>query len=170
MHLRPVEQGDHEWLVELHNDPEVLRNLTHPQPITLTDHMQWWAKLCPEIVAGHQDRKVFCIGHTRIGFTKFYDIDVHNRNCVLGADIHKDHRGKGYAKPMWNLMLSEAFGTWDDFHRVSLTTASFNTIGQRVYSGLGFKEEGRRIQALLRDGEYHDMIDMYMLRSDWSAR
>ena len=51
---------------------------------------------------------------------------------------------------------------------VSLTTADFNLIGHHVYKSLGFKEEGRMLQSLKRDGTYHDQIMMYMLRNDWS--
>lgn len=165
-YLRPVETIDHEWLVALHNDPEVLRNLTHSQPITMEHHLCWWERVSHD---PRERRYVYVRDDHRVGFTKFYDIDHANGNCTLGADIHKEHRGKGYAKRMWTLMLHECFEQMK-LHRVALTTASFNTIGRRVYAGLGFKEEGRHIEALCRDGVYHDMIDMYMLQSDWMAR
>jgi len=42
--LRTVTDADHEFLVELHNDDLVLKNLTHPQKITLDDHMRWWQR------------------------------------------------------------------------------------------------------------------------------
>lgn len=163
MNLRGVNDDDHRWLVELHNDPEVLRNLTHPDPITLAQHMAWW-----DTIRGNSSeaRFIFTVDGVRVGFTKFYNIDRTNRNCVLGADIHKDHRGKGYAKDMWAMMLNVSFLSLS-MHRVSLTTAAYNNIGQRVYRGLGFREEGRQVQSLQRDGQFHDQICMYMLRDDW---
>jgi RimJ/RimL family protein N-acetyltransferase len=162
MILREVNENDHKWLVELHNDPEVLKNLTNPSPITLESHLKWWNSLNHE----KEKRYIFCDNETRIGFCKIYQIDQVNKNCVLGADIHKQHRGKGFAKQMWQLMLQKCFDELN-LHRVSLTTASYNLIGQKVYSGLGFKEEGRHIQSLYRNGEYHDCICMYLLEKDW---
>lgn len=165
MRLRPVSDDDHQWLVTLHNDPLVLQNLTHPQPITFEHHLRWWSQVKDDV---HQLRLIFTVNYERVGAAKFYDIDHHNSCCVLGGDIHKDHRGKGYAKCMWALMLNKCF---DDvrLHRVSLTTAEYNTVAQRVYSSLGFKYEGRLTQSLFRDGKYHDQICAYMLKDDWSS-
>lgn len=163
MQLRAVQDDDHKWLVELHNDPEVLRNLTHPEPITMAQHMLWWENTK---IKQDQLRLIFTVDGERVGFTKFYDIDRTNRSCVLGADIHKDHRGKGYAKDMWAMMLNVSFFSLR-LHRVGLTTAEFNAIGQRVYRGIGFKEEGRLVKSLLRDEAFHDQICMYMLVDDW---
>lgn len=164
MQLRPVQDDDHGWLVELHNDPEVLRNVTHPEPITMEQHMAWW----DSNIRGNskQLRMIFTVEGQRVGFTKFYDIDRTNRCCALGADIHKDHRGKGLAKSMWAMMLNVSFIAIQ-LHRVSLTTAEFNTVGQRVYRGLGFKDEGKLVQSLYRDGSFHDQLCMYMLAEDW---
>ena len=166
MNLRKVCVDDHEWLVELHDDPEVLRNVTHPQKITLEQHLLWWNRISNMC---DQARLIFEIDHERVGFTKFYDIDHINHSCVLGADIHGSHRGKGYAKYMWTLMLDKCFYELE-LHRVSLTTACYNAVGQHIYSSLGFVEEGRLIESLYRDGNYHDQICMYMLRRDWANR
>lgn len=166
--LRPVTQDDHEWLVELHNDPNVLRNLIDPRPITLEQHLSWWSKVKDD---PKQLRMIFEVDGLRVGFTKFYDIDHANRNCVLGADIHKDHRGKGYAEHMWIEMLQVCFGEFHlNLHRVGLSTASFNDVAQRVYRKLGFKEEGRITHHIFRDGQFWDGICMYMLEEDWRAK
>jgi len=161
--LRPVSNDDHKFLVELHNDPVVLRNITNPSEITLEQHLQWWEKIS---VNEKQKRLIYTVNDVRVGFTKFYDIDFQNHNCMLGADIHSSFRGKGYAKHMWGLMLNICF---DDLklHRVSLTTAEFNVIAQQIYYRLGFKKEGLLKQSLYRDEKYYDQICMYMLRSDW---
>lgn len=155
---------DHEWLVELHNDPVVLNNITNPQPITLNSHLNWWSNLNRD----REQRFIFVVDGNNAGFTKFYQIDHANSNCVLGADLHVSFRGKGLAKPMWKLMLQYCFQDLK-LHRVSLTTASFNKVAQKVYRDLGFVEEGRKIQSLHRDGQFYDEICMYMLKDMWHA-
>jgi RimJ/RimL family protein N-acetyltransferase len=158
--LRDVREDDHPWLVELHNDPEVLYNLTDPRPITLETHLAWWKSLNRST----QLRKIFCVDGERAGFTKFYSIDQTNRNCVLGADLHREYRGRGLARHMWGLMLRVCFDEYK-LHRVSLTTAEYNERARHVYGALGFLEEGRMVASLYRDGRYHDQICMYRLRT-----
>lgn len=162
----PTTIEDHKFLVNLHNDPLVLKNITNPKPITLADHQDWWM----HIVANQhiQQRFMFLIDSVPAGFVKFYDIDQANKNCVLGADLHKDFRGKGFAKFMWKMMLEHCFSEEKlNLHRVSLTTASFNTVAQRVYLNLGFIEEGRKIHSLFRDNTFYDEICMYLLKEKW---
>jgi len=166
MQLRPIVDGDHEWLIELHNDPAVLRNVTHPRPITAAQHYLWWEGIRNN---SSQLRMIFEVGGTKVGLAKFYDVDTDNRCCVLGGDIHTSRRGSGYAKFMWTRMLDKCFDELQ-LHRVGLSTAEFNTIARHIYQGLGFKEEGRLTQGLYRDGQYHDHVLMYMLNSDWRAR
>lgn len=163
--LRPVTDDDHEFLVDLHNDPQVLKNLTHSEPITMGQHLAWWNKIRSN---PNQLRLVFEVAGERCGFAKFYDIDTGNRNCILGGDIHRDFRGRGYAKYMWSLMLQKCFDELK-LHRVGLTTAEYNEVGQHVYHKLGFQEEGRLVKSLWRNGEFHDQILMYMLYPDWVA-
>jgi len=153
--LRDVSDNDHEWLVELHNDPAVLRNITNPSPITLKSHLKWFKHL-----SKNQLRKIFCVNDSRVGFCKFYSVDNHNHNCVLGADIHKDYRGHGYAKHMWRLMLEHCFEELQ-LYRVSLTVAEYNVRAIHIYTKMGFIEEGRLIKSLLRDGTYYDQVCMY---------
>lgn len=165
--LQKVTDNDLMWLLELHNDPEVLQNLTDPRPITFEQHLQWWNNTKNN---KKEERLIFYVNDDRVGFTKFYGIDKNNFNCCLGADIHKDHRGKGYAKHMWHAMLEHCF--YDlTMHRVWLTTADYNEIAQKVYKRVGFLEEGKRYQSLLRFGKWCDEIQMYVTKDmDWGLK
>jgi len=161
--LREVVDTDHEWLVDLHNDPDVLMNLTDPRPITLESHLAWWES----VRASQKDKRlIFEIDGTPIGFSKFYAIDRINQNCTLGADVHREHRGRGHAKLMWALMLDVCFSELG-MHRVALSTAEYNLIAQRLYLGLGFKIEGTMRECVFRNDRFYDGICMYMLRKDW---
>jgi RimJ/RimL family protein N-acetyltransferase len=162
--LVDVDDRDHSWLIELHNDPVVLRNLTDPTRITEERHMQWWRSLNVE----REIRKIFTINGRNVGFCKF-TVDRNNFSCVLGADIHRDYRGKGYSYLMWELMLSHCFNDLG-MHRVSLTTAVYNEIGRKVYTRLGFLQEGVLVESLYRDGKFEDQICMFMLRTQYATR
>lgn len=162
--LKNVTDEDHEWLVELHNDPLVLKNITNSSPITLEGHLGWWKSIDNK----KEIRKIFYADNIRAGFCKFYSVDYVNRNCILGADLHKNYRGKNLAKPMWRLMLSFCFNDLN-LWRVSLTTAEYNFVARRVYASIGFKCEGRMEMSLYRDGKYCDQICMRLLRSEYEG-
>lgn len=163
MELRSVSDDDHEWLVELHNDPLVLHNTRDPRPITLAQHMAWWERTR---YSSTEQRLVFTVDDQRVGFTKLYVIDRYNGHCVLGADLHPTYRGRGLAKYMWTLVLDRCFGELG-LHRVGLSTMEYNAPARRVYEGLGFLVEGSIRHCHFRDGEYHDAVCMYMLRDQW---
>lgn len=162
--LKSIEDVDHEFLVELHNDPVVLKNLTHPEPITLEHHLTWWNSVKDNAC---QARFVICNDNAKIGLAKFYDIDRTNRSCALGADLHRDFRGLRLARPVWREMLRTAFIAFD-LHRVWLTTAEYNDVARYVYTTLGFKTEGRFERSLLREGVFYDQIIMRLFREEWS--
>ena len=54
-------------------------------------------------------------------------------------------------------------------HRIDLGVYDFNPRALRVYEKLVFRREGMKRDALLWDGDYHDMITMNLLESEWSA-
>jgi len=163
--LRNVVDHDHDFLVELHNDPAVLKNITNPDPITLESHMAWWSRIQSSTT---EERLIFCIDGIRAGFVKLYRMDRANFNCELGADLHKNFRGYGHAKHMWNLMLERCFRI-HNMHRVSLFVADYNTIAVHLYEKLGFKVEGKLNESLLRDGIFYDQTAMYMLAKDFES-
>jgi len=54
-----------------------------------------------------------------------------------------------------------------NINKVKLNVFSFNQRALRMYQKCGFKEEGRLRQELFRDGEYHDIILMGLLREEY---
>lgn len=164
--LKEITDDDHHFLVELHNDPIVLKNITHPSPVTMTEHMKWWDSIKH---SSSEKRFLFVVNGERVGIAKIYAIDTENSSCVLGADIHKNFRGRGYARQLWALLLRFAFIELR-LHRVGLTTAAYNKVAIRLYEKIGFQWEGLQCSSLKRDGVFHDQICMYMLNHWWKAQ
>lgn len=160
--------SDIDFLLEVHNDPVVLHNITNPTPTERSHHLKWICDILQKQEQTKEMRLIFCVDGKNAGVAKIYSIDKINGNCVLGADLHKDFRGQGLAVEMWKLMLQVCFGDYGlCLNRVSLTTAEYNKPAIATYKKLNFKEEGRFIKSLFRDGKYYDQILFYMLKSDW---
>jgi RimJ/RimL family protein N-acetyltransferase len=74
--------------------------------------------------------------------------------------------GQGYGSDAMRLIVCYAFSELN-LHRVSLTVFEYNERAQRTYRKLGFVEEGRHRERLLRFGKRWDMVVMGLLRSQW---
>ena len=72
---------------------------------------------------------------------------------------------QGYGTEATRLVRDWCFGELG-LRRLALDVDATNERARRVYERVGFVDEGRRRQARLVDGEWHDVIDMAMLRSD----
>jgi RimJ/RimL family protein N-acetyltransferase len=79
-----------------------------------------------------------------------------------------EHRGQGFGSEALALALRFAFDELN-LRRVQLTVFSYNTRAIATYERLGFTHEGTFREALLRDGQTHDMLLYGLLRREWAA-
>ena len=98
---------------------------------------------------------------------------------VVLFELHEEHESmvfrialvgphvfdQGYGTEATRLVRDWCFGELG-LRRLALDVDATNERARRVYERVGFVDEGRRRQARLVDGEWHDVIDMAMLRSD----
>jgi RimJ/RimL family protein N-acetyltransferase len=65
-------------------------------------------------------------------------------------------------------MLQHAFERLG-LHRVGLAVFSYNTRAIRAYEKAGFRVEGRLREAIQRQGDYFDEVQMGILAGEWFA-
>jgi RimJ/RimL family protein N-acetyltransferase len=66
------------------------------------------------------------------------------------------------------LLLKHGFETLN-LHRIFLRVYETNPRAIRTYEKVGFVHEGRMRQALYRQGQYHDILLMSVLRPEWDS-
>lgn len=103
----------------------------------------------------------------RVGIT---DIDELNDSMDLTIIYIADEsmRGKGLGSEAIQAVLELAF-TRFGMHRVSLNYFLDDTLGEHLYSKLGFRKEGIMAKAGKQNGEYHDLQLMAILKEEWEA-
>ncbi len=77
-----------------------------------------------------------------------------------------EDRDEGLGTEAIRVLLRYAFEDLG-LEKVGLSVFEFNEPAVRAYEKLGFKKEGRMQRAIRRDGEFHDVMLMRVLASEW---
>jgi len=169
--LRAIEREDIPRFVKWFNDSEVRRYLTTYEPMSRAKEERWFEEyltrrndliLAIEVRQGDE--------WVHIGNVGLHRIDWKNRVATLGVVIgEREYWGRGYGTEAVRAMLRYAFGELG-LNRVELETYEFNPRAIRCYEKAGFVREGVRRRALYREGKFHDVILMGILRSEFQER
>src|SRR5688572_592084 len=142
------------------NDFEVTRTLSAGfQPMTYEAEEAWF-----EGASKRSGDAMFTIYERAtmrpIGNTGIHDVNLHHRTAEFGLLIgEKESWGKGYGTETTRLMLDYGF-TCLGLHNIMLRVYSFNERGIRAYTRAGFREIGRRREAIRVAGQAHDEVLM----------
>ena len=103
-----------------------------------------------------------------IGYMSLNDIDYVNRSCVGGGIVIGDNEYRdGTAYLEAELMVIDYA-----FNQLNMNRYSGECLEQHVLSranllALNFKNEGRKRQAVYKNGQYHDVLFFSLLRDDY---
>jgi len=150
------------------NDLTVVRNLALPLlPVTAEAEAAWYDRTVASSDA------VFTIYERStwrpIGNAGLHQIDHRHGTAEFGIMIGEaDARGRGYGTEATRLMLDYAF-TVLGLHNVMLRVYAYNLPAHRAYSKAGFREFGRRREAVRMGGRWWDVIYMECLASEFTG-
>ncbi|KAH6898538.1 acyl-CoA N-acyltransferase [Thelonectria olida] len=180
--IRRYALSDAPALAAAGNDPLVVFNLTHrfPHPYTLADAEAFLTESCrperpdphypvnngvflkPNTPANPSDEPVF-IGGLGLKIEK----DVLYRTWEVAYWFASAHWRKGYASEAMTAFVRYLFTTWPALNRLEGTAFSRNLGSQGVMKKAGFVEEGRRKDAVEKNGVIMDLVTLRLLRSEF---
>ena len=166
--FRPMERADIEAVRLAHNDPSTLLMMGDPTPVSAEQQAEWFAAMSKRtsnitfVVVKHDSGEA-------IGVWRLQNVDSINRVCEVGADIFPAFRRRGYGLKTYRMLLQYLFEHYN-IHTVYLRTAEFNSEAQGLYKKLGFRETGRLVETIFRNGRYWDNILMCLTVGDSRAK
>ena len=155
--FRALTYGDLEFLTEVRNEccGEYLHNSCQ---YALEETYEWFFKTDPLFF-------MILLDSERIGYFRTSNYSKENRNIYIGADLHKDFRGKGLAYESYRKfipILSKEL----DLHKISLEVLETNQRAIKLYESIGFVHEGVKRDEVFKNGKWVDSIIMSILEDD----
>ena len=163
-YLSPMDVNDGEKIAEWFNDLEVTVNLTLYSDATTVDAGKGFVN---NFSKNHTYSIIDINTDEMIGECGFMCIDNLNQTAELGIVVgNKKYWNKGYGSEALKLLLNYGFKALN-LHNVLLDVYSFNKNAKRCYEKIGFKEIGKRREALYRDLKNYDIIFMDILANEF---
>ena len=168
--LRPTERDDLPLFVRWFADGETTRYLALRAPFSLAMEEQWFAGML-EQQGNRQFHFVICLitDGRPIGTAGLHDVNKEDGNASFGISIgEKAEWSKGYGTEALQAICDFGFGQLR-LERIELDVYVPNLRAQRSYAKAGFMKEGVLRHAHFADGQFHDIVRMSQLRSEWEA-
>jgi RimJ/RimL family protein N-acetyltransferase len=163
--LSAIRNDDLEVMAKWEEDSEYLRNvdteLAYPKHKDQLENETGGNQVYFRLRTIQEDRL--------IGFVTIHTIEWNNRTGTLAIGIGSAaDRNNGYGSEALRLILRYAFHECN-LDRVGLEVIESNEGAIRVYEKAGFQHEGRKRQAVYRDGRRVDVAVMGILRHEWES-
>jgi RimJ/RimL family protein N-acetyltransferase len=165
--LRPMERADIPRLWEFAQDMDLaLVTGADGRPTSLAAIERMYEEQWSD-VSGDAVRWAISAHDLLIGGVELRHIDWRNRSAELAVWIgDRTYRQRGCGADATRLATDYAFKLLG-LNRLYFMAAESNQAALRNYLKVGFREEGRMRQAQYRDGRYHDLVVLGMLRDEW---
>lgn len=170
--LRPYRRGDLPGILSWTNDTEATRYLTEifDKPYTEKNGEDF----LNYALSGGSERMMFVMADPVTeeywGQISLERISRRDGTAEVGVVLAKEeHRGKGIGREALLLLLRYAFDALG-LRRVELTVFAENSRARLCYLKAGFIEEGVARQKTWKNGKFHDIVSMAVLRDEWAKR
>lgn len=163
--LRAIEERDAPVLLSMINDPELEHAVVGwSRPVSAAEQAAWIAALPGENTV----RWAVDDGSGMLGTVSVSGIDWKNRTGALNVKLLARARGHGVATRAMALVIAYCFAELN-LNCLSVSVLADNLPSRRLWSRLGFRAEGLLRQRVYKQGRFHDLQVMSLLREEYHA-
>lgn len=156
--LRAVTATDLEFTRAVRNDPQVhTLTLGRRFPITEIGEQRWFEGLGQGAFPTEATFIVAEASGEPLGMVSIHGIDWINRTAWFGIWIAPDQQGRGIGARATTLAVAIAKDRLE-LRRLKLQVLAEHTPALRIYSRVGFREEGRLVGEILLAGAEQDVL------------
>lgn len=161
--LRPLEREDLHFVHQIDNNASVMRYWFEEPFETFAE----LAALYEEHIHDQGERR-FVVEYQgqKAGLVELVEIDLVHRRAEFQIIIAPDFHGRGLATQATRLAMDYAFSVLN-LYKLYLIVDKDNKKASHIYSKLGFKVEGELIHEFFVNGEYRNVVRMYLFQHDY---
>jgi len=161
--LRAMEQADLDLVLTWRNQKRIRQAMYTDHIISREEHYAWF-----ERVSGQDESLHFVFEYEGkpIGVANVTDINRAANRCVWGFYIGAEDVPRGVGSAMGFFTLEHLFETLG-FHKVIGEALAENEASIRYHLRLGFVQEGRFVEHVIKKGRFVDVISFAVLERDW---
>lgn len=160
--LRLMTEKDLEMVLSWRNDPTVRNNMYTSHEIAYSEHLKWWER---ESINPASVLLIAEISEQPVGVVTFTNVR-NDYQSATWAFYSSNTRVRGVGTHMETAALHYAF-TILDLNRLECEVLDFNYAVVNFHRKFGFELEGIKRNAFYRNGSYHDIYCLSILRKDW---
>jgi len=161
--LRPIEEKDLDTVLRWRNSDRIRENMYTDHEISMNEHRVWFDRIRKEAVPLFL---VFEYQVKPIGVINVTQIDRRNNKCYWGFYIGDPEAPLGSGTALGYFGLNYIFEVLK-VRKLCAEAFAFNSASLKFHKRLGFIEEGRLVQHILRNGRYEDIVSFALFKEDW---
>jgi UDP-4-amino-4,6-dideoxy-N-acetyl-beta-L-altrosamine N-acetyltransferase len=162
--LSPISEHDLEMVLNWRNSDRIRFNMFSDHLISVKEHKKWFEKIKKEKFPTFY---VFRFNKKPIGIISISKWDKQHDTCFWGFYIGDPKAPKGIGTFMGFLGLEYIFETLK-LRKVYGEVFVFNLASIRFHQKLGFIEEGRFKEHILKNGKYEDVLYFSLIKKKWT--
>jgi RimJ/RimL family protein N-acetyltransferase len=140
-----------------------------PFPLRIDDEMKFYENNDPFSNGKYNFAILRKSDREYIGNCGINEVDWKNSFCTVGIFLGKPFWNKGYGTDAMKTLVNFIFNELS-LNKIRLFVFEFNQRAIKSYEKCGFTVEGRFRKQLFRNGKFHDVYAMGILREEWQAK
>jgi RimJ/RimL family protein N-acetyltransferase len=168
--LREISRDDLPIINRWRSDPVVADGIGAPRRfIGLDVDVKWYEEYLTR--RSSEVRCAVCLAESGqlVGMVSLTRIDYIHRNAEFNAMVgEREAKNRGVGTEATRAMVRH--GLFDlNLHRIYVSILRDNVSSIRMCEKAGFREEGTIREGAYKNGRYHDLVLMGLIKSDWQA-
>jgi UDP-4-amino-4,6-dideoxy-N-acetyl-beta-L-altrosamine N-acetyltransferase len=163
--LRDFRAEDQEMIRGWRNHPETAKYMYTDHEITPEEHEKWFEKVQRDASCRYW---IIQNDGLDIGVLGIVQIDQHNQHCYWAFYLDPDVRRKGAGSFAEISVLRYVFDELN-LEKLCGEVLAFNEAVLAMHKRFGFIQEGVLRRHIFKQGQWHDVVTIGILREEWQA-
>ncbi|MBE1555021.1 UDP-4-amino-4,6-dideoxy-N-acetyl-beta-L-altrosamine N-acetyltransferase [Sporosarcina limicola] len=164
--LKDIAENDLRFILDWRNQESIRKVMFNHDMISWEQHIQWFKQVQTSVTALS---KVFYFDDVPYGVLNITQIDpIHNR-CEWGFYIGEPEAPKGMGTVLGYTALNYIFRELK-IQKLDAEVLDFNDKSIYFHKKLGFNQEGKRREYVVKNGQYIDVVLFGYLATEWDEQ